>query len=123
MRDGNAELGGGQRACERGVDVPADDNEVGTLLGEDALECDQREPRLLAVRARADAEEAIGLREAEVVEDLRGHPLVVVLARVHDEPAKAVAAAGGVDDGRHLDEVRPGSDGEDDCAHEAWHPG
>jgi hypothetical protein len=99
------------------VHVAAHDDEVGPLLEQDALEGDEREARLLAVGAGADAEEAVRPGEAEVVEDLRRHALVVVLARVHDELAKEPAPPARLDDGRHLDEVRACSDCEDDRGH------
>ena len=108
MRYRDAQLRRRERAREGCVHVAAHDHELGRVLEEHALEGDEREPRLLAVRARADSEEAVRLREAEVVDDLGGETLVVVLAGVHHDLTEEPAPAGRLDDGRHLDEVGPG---------------
>ena len=115
--DADSELGGRERAGERRVHVAAHDDELGALFEEHALEGDEREAGLLPVRAGPDPEEAVRPREAEVVEDLRRHALVVVLARVDDELAEEATPPARLDDRRHLDEVRASSDCEDDRRH------
>ena len=71
---------------------PATTTTAGRWLEEDPLELDQHLARLLAVRARAHPERVVGRREAEIVEDLLGHPPVVVLARVDDDLASGSRA-------------------------------
>ena len=115
--DADPELGGRERAGQRRVHVAAHDDELGALFEQHALEGDEREAGLLPVRAGPDPEEAVRPREAEVVEDLRRHALVVVLARVDDELAEEATPPARLDDRRHLDEVRASSDCEDDRRH------
>ncbi len=110
MGDGDAELGGGERAGERRVHVAGDDDESGADVEQDPLEGHQHLAGLLAVRARADAHREVGGREAEVVEDLLGHPAVVVLARVDHELADVAAPLERGDQRSHLHEVRARAD-------------
>ena len=89
MRDRNRKLRRRERARERGVDVTAYNDEVGTLISEDALESNQRVPGLLGVRTRAHPQEVIGSRKAEVDEDVLRHALVVMLTGVDYESSKS----------------------------------
>ena len=112
---GDAELGRGERARERGVHVAGDDDDVG--LDRRAGRCSNARQDLgglHAVRAGADAEEDVDVGEVEVGQDLVGHPAVVVLAGVDDDLAERAAALERRDDRRHLHEVRPRADDMDD---------
>ena len=120
MGDRDVELDGGERGGERRVDVARDDDEVGRLVEQELLDRDERPRRLLAVRAGPHAEELVGLRHPELVEEHLRHALVVVLARVHE----AQLDLGGlllerpVNRG-DLHEVRPCADKEMDAGHSA----
>ena len=107
MRHRQRELGRGQRAGERRVDVTADADEVGATFEQDLLDLDQRAPGLLAVRPRSDAEEDVRAGELEIVQHLGRHALVVVLTGVHDGLRHVGAGREGFDDRRHLHEVGP----------------
>src|SRR5204863_5018944 len=66
---------------------------------------------LLAVASRADAQEVVWSRHAEVVEEHLGHQPVVVLAGMdHDVPGEGQPPAESPQNGRHLDDVRAGAD-------------
>ena len=54
-------------AGERRVDVAWNDEQVGLALEQHLLDADERAGRLLAVRARADAEEDVRLGQPELV--------------------------------------------------------
>jgi hypothetical protein len=60
------------------------------------------------MRAGADVQVHVRLRQAQVGEEHAGHPRVVVLARVNERLVDA-GLAECADDGRGLHEVRPGT--------------
>ncbi len=111
MRDRNAELRGGQRGGERGVDIAGDNHGAGLKLGEYCLQALQRARGLHGVRAGTDAEQIVGLRQAELLEEDRRHLGVIMLTRVHQNVAQLRRASAHLADDRcHLDEVRPRAD-------------
>ena len=113
----------GQCARERRVDVPGDDDEIDLALAEDALDADERLCGLLGVGSRADAEELVRLREAELGEEDVRHHVVVVLAGVDEhELERGVQARQRAVHGRRLHEVRPGADDEADAGGHAGEP-
>ena len=68
------------------------------------------------MRAGADAEEDVGPRQPELVEEHVGHLRVVVLPGVHEQPLHpGIELAQGTVDGRRLHEVRAGTDDEADA--------
>ena len=71
VRDRDVELDRGERAGERRVHVAGDDDEGGPPLEEHLLDADERPRGLLGVRAGADAEEDVGLRQAELARGRR----------------------------------------------------
>jgi hypothetical protein len=109
--DGDLQLRGGERDGQGGVHVARHADEVRAVLLEDLLDLHQRPAGLRAVRARADPEPHVRRPEPEVVHHVRRHPIVVVLAGVHDRLPHALVCTERVDDGRHLDEVGA-------CAHD-----
>lgn len=111
MGQRDAELGGGERGRERRVDIARDDHEVRGLLAQHGLQALHGARGLLAVASRADAQEVVWSRHAEVVEEHLGHQPVVVLAGMdHDVPGEGQPPAESPQNGRHLDDVRAGAD-------------
>ena len=78
------ELRRASAARQRRVDVAGDDHEVRALLLEDRLEPLHHLGDLLRVAAGADAEQVVGLRQPELLEEDLGHQPVVVLPGVDD---------------------------------------
>jgi hypothetical protein len=107
---GDPELRCRQRDGERRVDVATRAHQVGAPIEQHLLEGPQRTRGLRAVRARADAQEDVRLRQPQVREHLGRHPLVVVLAGVHHKLGDVVTPRERVDDRRHLHEVRARAD-------------
>ena len=105
VRDRDLQLHRGKRPCERRVDVAGDDDHVGTSLEQHLLDPDESLRGLLAVRAGADAEEDVGLGQAELAEEDVGHLRVVVLAGVNERDLDSGFLERPVD-GRRLHEVR-----------------
>src|SRR5690348_13247376 len=89
--DRDLHLHGGERSGQRRVDVAGNHDECGLLLEEDALDADECAGRLLGMRSRTDAEEDVGLRQAELLEEDVGHLRVVVLARMDEEDVDAAS--------------------------------
>ena len=63
---------------------PGTTTSVGLALEQHLLDADERAGGLLGVRAGADAEEDVGRRQPELVEEDVGHLRVVVLAGVDE---------------------------------------
>ena len=90
VRDRHLELGAHEGTRQGRVDVADDEHPRWPPLLHDALEGDHRARRLLGVRAAADAEEDVGLRQLQVLEEDLGHLVVVVLPGVHEQLLEAV---------------------------------
>ena len=88
---------------------PGDHDHGGPVGDEDLLEGDQNLAGLLAMRARTDSQRVIGHRKAKVLEDLLGHPAVIVLARVDHDLVRCAAVIERLDERGHLYEIRPGA--------------
>ncbi len=85
VRDGDAEFGGGERAGERAVGVAVDDDGVGRFALHHRLKSLEHLRRLARVRAGADAEVVVGLRQRQLLEEDVGHAGIVMLAGVHED--------------------------------------
>ena len=111
--DCDAQLGGGQRRGQGGIDVAGDQHQVGGVLQQVGLDAGERRGRLLGVGARADAEVGIRLAHLEALDESPGERLVVVLARVQEPDRDPLGLIQRGDHRRRLDEVgtRP-DDGE-----------
>ena len=107
---------------ERRVDVARDDDEVRTPLEQHLLEPDESLRGLLGVRSGADAEEHVGLGQAELVEKHLGHLRVVVLAGVDERDLDSRLLERAVH-GRHLHEVRTRANDEGDVSCALRHRG
>ncbi len=83
----NAPFRGDERARKRRVHVSDNEHEIGVMLGEILVERRHDACRLHGMRPGADAEMAVGCRQAKLVEESRRHLLVIVLSRVN-EPAR-----------------------------------
>ena len=111
---GDRELGGGERCRHRRVDVSRDEHDVGTLGFEDRLEALHHPSGLHRVRSRSDAENVIGLADAELLEEDPRHRVVVVLSRVDQRvPDRPRASGERGDDRRGLHEVGTRADDRD----------
>ncbi len=108
MRDGDVQLGRGQRARQRGVGVAVDQHGVRFLPEKDLLDLDQHLAGLPAVRAGADAQVVGRARDVQLLEKHGGHVAVVMLPGV-DEHLVAEGLQGPRND-RSLDELGPGAD-------------
>ena len=95
---------------------PGTSTRSGSPVDDDRLEALHHARGLHGVRARADLQHAVGRADPELVEEDLRHRLVVVLAGVHEQVLEARPALDLGDDGRHLDEVRPGSDDGQDAS-------
>ncbi len=107
-----AKLRGRQRPGERRVSIAKDDDPVWRLSDQYRFQLLEHLPGLLAMRAGADAQMVIGLRQIEFLEENVGERRVVVLARVHQHliaPASQLSTEGG-----SLDELGAGADDGDD---------
>ena len=119
VRHGNPELRRSECGGERRVDVAGNEHERRLLAHEDLLEALERAGSLRAVRARADAEQVSGRRNAQLVEQHVGHLAVVVLPRVDaDVPPLGKPRAERMLHGRHLHEVGPRADDVGESLHE-----
>jgi hypothetical protein len=107
VRDGQAELGRGQRARQRGVRVTQDEHEVGTDVEHRLLQRGQHAARHVAVRSGPDAEMEIRSGDLELVEERARHLVVVVLAGVDEHLAQT--AAQGARERCGLHELRAGA--------------
>ena len=94
VRDGDAGLHRGERAGERRVGVAVDEQRVGSDVGDQRLERGEHARGLRGVRAAADAEQVLGRRQLELVEEDLRQLGVVVLAGV-DGDLLVRARAGG----------------------------
>ncbi len=121
VRDGDPQLGAGQGRRQRGVDVAVDDHALGRLLAEDLLQGHQQRRGLGPVCAGAHAEVEVGLGQTQLLEEDLRHAPVVVLTGVDDLLLGTGRLERG-DDGRGLDEVRPGADDVDESGHGARMP-
>jgi hypothetical protein len=102
----HAKLVGTQRRPEGGVHVARNQDEVRPLLREHGPEPLQNSRDLLGVRAGSHAQDVIGLRHAELLQEDLGHQAVVVLPGVHGRRSPAGKSASQLpDDGSHLDHV------------------
>ena len=72
---------------------PATRTRSGAALERAPLDADEGFRGLLRMRAGADAEEVVGLRQAELVEEDVGHVGVVVLAGMDERRASTPASA------------------------------
>ena len=109
VRDGDEQLSRGQRARERRVRVPEDEDDVGLLLQHHRLDLREHPAGLLAVRPRARLEPVARRCKLELLEEDGRKLRVVMLARVqHDLVHPALAEREG-ERGR-LDELRPVAD-------------
>ena len=120
--DRDVELDRGERAGERRVHVAGDDDHVRAPLEQHLLDADERLRGLLAVRAGADAEEHVGLGQAELAEEDVGHLRVVVLAGVDERDLDSGLLERAMD-GRRLHEVRARADHERDVSGARRHRG
>ena len=118
VRDSDAELRAHERARERRVNVSNDERPIGFFFQHDRLEALHHGCRLRGVRARADAEIHVRLRQAEIVEEGVGHLRVVVLPRMNDERRKlSLAPLHGFDNRRDLHKVGARADDVNDFEH------
>ena len=95
VRDLEAELGGDERGCDRGVDVAVDEHHGGRGAEAHLLKALHDQRGLRRMRARADLEVVIGTGDAELPEEAVRHLRVVVLAGVDDDVADSGPARGG----------------------------
>ena len=102
---GQMELGRRQRAGQGRVRVAVDDDGVGRLLLEHALDRRQHGARLGAVEAAADPEVIVGHWEGELLEEDVRHPRVVVLPSVDEDLFVVLAEL--VTQRARLDELGP----------------
>lgn len=104
--DGDAELLGHDRAGERGVHVAHHHDEVGPVLHAHPLEGHHDARSLLRVRAAANAQVVVRLRDAELLKEDLAHAVVVVLAGVDELGLELVLVLGQfTHDGGDLHEV------------------
>ena len=83
MADGDIELHGRERRCQRRVDISRDDDQIGPQFHEQSFELDHRSRRLLGVRSRSDRELVVRRRKRQLGEEDIVDLAVVVLARVN----------------------------------------
>ena len=83
--DGNVELGGRQRRRQRGVHIPHHERQVCLQCLEDGFEASHDFGRLDRVRPGPDTEVEVRRRDFELLEELRRHLIVIVLAGVHED--------------------------------------
>jgi hypothetical protein len=107
VRDGDAPLRRHQGAGEGGVHIADDQHPIGGFLRQRRIEGEHDPSCLLGVVSRADAQIGVRFGQRQLAKEEGGHPLVVVLARVHEPAADPGTARCRVQDGRHLHEVRP----------------
>ena len=108
VRHGDLEFGGRERAGERRVRVPVDEHDVRPFAPHHRLEPREHRPGLRAVQSAPHAQVVIRLGEAELLEEHGGHPVIVMLPRVHEYLVEAVAQR--LTQRCGLDELRTGSD-------------
>ena len=115
--DGQLELRRGQGGGERRVDVARDEHEIRLQLEQHGLQPLDHPCDLLGVGPGADAEHAVGVADAELLEEDRGHLAVVVLAGVDEHVLEAVGTATQLGhDRRRLHHVRARPHDRDDAA-------
>ena len=85
VSDANAELHGGERNRDRGIDVADDEDEIGLALQKNGLDAFQDLGGLRSVGARADFEVYLGHGDAHLAEENVGKLFVVMLAGVNEE--------------------------------------
>ena len=119
MRDRDAKLRRRERSCESRVDVAGDDDQCWHVLEQHLLDADERSGCLLGMRSGSDAEEDVRLRQAQLVDEDRGHLFVVMLAGVDEQQLQALISLGErAESGLGLHEVRPGTDDETHPRHQ-----
>ncbi len=108
VHDGNAGLGGGEAAGERGVGIAVDERRLGANVRYQRLERGEHASGLGRVRAAADSQLAVGLREPELLEEHARERIVVVLTGMYEDLLVVLAQESG--DGGGLDELRAVAD-------------
>ena len=104
----NARLGARQCAGERRVGVAIDEHDVGSLVLHHRLELCEHRAGLRAVRSAADVQMMIRRGDAELLEEDVRHPVIVVLAGVHQHFREAAAQRRA--ERRRFDELRARSE-------------
>ena len=102
----DAQLHGDQAAGDRAVHVAHHQHRVRPVLEQHRLEALHDLGGLLRVRAAADAEVQIRLRDSELPEEQVAHVRVVVLSGVHEQRLDAGAGCEGLHQRSHLHQIR-----------------
>jgi hypothetical protein len=106
----DAQLHGDQAAGDRAVHVAHHEHGVRPVLEQHRLEALHDLGRLHRVRAAADAEVQVRLRDSELPEEQIAHVRVVVLPRVHEQRFDFGARCEGLHQGGYLHQVRARAD-------------
>ena len=110
--DGNVQLGRGKRPSKRRIGVAVNQNSVRLLVQKDLLDRLQHAPGHLAVMAAGNTEIMIWFLDRQLVEELRGHALVEMLACVNQDMLDPFSRRERPPDHRRLNELRSRPD---DC--------
>src|SRR5215213_2827003 len=123
VRDRDPELHGGERRCQRGVDVAGNHAEADLTLAQHGLDPHERLRGLLGVGPGADGEELVRPRHPQFTEEDVRHSVVVVLPGVQERELQARVERGQLPVHRsRFHEVRPGADDEADASRHAEDP-
>jgi len=126
VSDTNAELHGGERNRDSGIDVADDEDEVGLVVQKNGLDAFQDLGGLRGVGAGADFEVYMGHGDAHLAEENVGKLFVVVLARVDEDGLNLRMTLHFVHERRDFRQVGAGADNIQDfqaLAHEAFATG